>query len=259
MVQFCANISMLFAEVPFLERFGRARLAGFDTVEFQFPYEFGAAEIQAELEHHKLGLELFNFPAGDFAGGDRGLANDPRRSAEFQASVSTAFEYAQVLKPAKMNCMAGKRLEGVGEEQQRSTLIENLKAVADRATVEGIVLVTEPLNPHDAPGFFLPTPSDGFSIVAEAGHPNLKVEYDIYHAQRTEGNVIEAIKRHIDAIGHIQLADSPDRHEPGTGELEWRPIFEAIDNAGYTGRIGLEYKPSTERTEDSLGWMKEFV
>jgi hydroxypyruvate isomerase len=250
---------MLFAEVPFLERFGRARLAGFDAVEFQFPYEFDAAEIQAELEHHNLSLELFNFPAGDFAGGDRGLANDRRRSADFQASVSTAFEYAKVLKPAKMNCMAGKRLDGVSEDEQRATLIENLKTVADRATVEGILIVTEPLNPHDAPGFFLPTPSNGFSIVAEAGHPNLKVEYDIYHAQRTEGNVIEAIKRHIDAIGHIQLADSPDRHEPGTGDLEWRPIFEAIDNAGYKGRIGLEYKPSTERTEDSLGWMKEFV
>lgn len=259
MVRFCANVSMLFAEVPFLERFGRARAAGFEAVEFQFPYEFAAADIRAELDRNQQDVVLFNFPAGDFAAGDRGLANDPRRTADFQKSVATAFEYAGVLKPEKMNVMAGKRLDDVPEEVQRATLIENLKTVADQAAERGILLVTEPLNPFDAPGYSLPTPSDGFRLVAEAGHPNLKVEYDIYHAQRTEGNVIAAIETNIDAIGHIQLADSPNRNEPGTGELEWAPIFAAIDKVGFTGRIGLEYKPSTERTEDSLGWMKEYV
>ena len=259
MVRFCANISMLFAEAPFLERFGRARASGFDAVEFQFPYEFSAADIRAELDRHQLDLVLFNFPAGDFAAGDRGLANDPRRSADFQKSVATAFEYADALKPEKMNCMAGKRLDDVPEEVQRATLIENLTHVADQAAGKGLLLVTEPLNPFDAPGFYLPTPSDGFRLVADAGHPNLKVEYDIYHAQRTEGNVIDAIETNIDAIGHIQLADSPNRNEPGTGELDWPPIFAAIEGVGFTGRIGLEYKPSTERTEDSLGWMKEYV
>lgn len=259
MVRFCANVSMLFAEVPFLERFGHARAAGFDAVEFQFPYDFDASEIRAELDRHKLDLVLFNFPAGDFASGDRGLANDPRRSADFQKSVATAFAYADLLKPEKMNCMAGKRLDDVAEETQRATLIENLKSAASQAAERGIVLVTEPLNPFDAPGFYLPTPSDGFRIVAEASHPNLKVEYDIYHAQRTEGNVVAAIENNIGAIGHIQLADSPNRNEPGTGELDWPPIFAAIDRSGFTGRVGLEYKPSTARTEDSLGWMKEFV
>jgi hydroxypyruvate isomerase len=134
-----------------------------------------------------------------------------------------------------------------------------LRQAADQTAVEGILLVTEPLNPHDAPGFFLPTPSAGFEIVAEANHPNLKVEYDIYHAARTERDIVNAIRENIDAIGHIQLADAPGRTEPGTGEVAWRPIFEVIDAVGYSGRIGLEYKPSTERTEDSLGWMKEYA
>lgn len=259
MVRFCANLSMLFAEVPFLERFGRARAAGFDAVEFQFPYEFKAGDIQAELERHNLDLVLFNLPAGNFAAGDRGMANDPSRVEEFQETLAVAIEYARQLKPQKMNCMAGKRLDDVADEVHRSTLIGNLRTAADAALAENILLVTEPLNPHDAPGFFLPTPSDGFNIVAEAGHPNLKVEYDIYHAGRTEGNIVSAIARNIDAIGHIQLADVPGRHEPGTGTIEWREVFQAIDDAGYAGRIGLEYIPSTQNTEESLGWMKEYA
>ena len=249
---------MLFVEVPFLERFGKARMAGFDAVEFQFPYEFSATEIRAELDRHSLALVLFNFPAGNFAGGDRGMANDPDRRDEFHATMSAAFEYARVLKPAKMNCMAGKRLANVSDEMQRTTLIENLRRAADQGAAAGILLVTEPLNPSDAPGFFLSTPSDGFSVVADAAHPNLKVEYDIYHAQRTEGRVAETIREKIAAIGHIQLADSPDRHEPGTGDVDWSAAFTAIDAAGYMDWVGLEYKPSTGRTEDSLAWMKEY-
>jgi hydroxypyruvate isomerase len=259
MVQFCANVSMLFAEVPFLERFGRARAAGFDAVEFQFPYDFDAEAIKAELDTHHLDLVLFNFPAGDFAAGDRGMANDPNRIDDFNRTIETGLAYARTLKPARMNCMAGKRRGDAPEDVQRATLIDNLRQAADQTAVEGILLVTEPLNQHDAPGFFLPTPSAGFEIVAEANHPNLKVEYDIYHAARTEGDIVNAIRENIDAIGHIQLADAPGRNEPGTGELDWRPIFEVIDAVGYSGRIGLEYKPSTERTEDSLGWMKEYA
>jgi hydroxypyruvate isomerase len=258
MVRFCANLSMLFAEVPFLERFGRAKAAGFDAVEFQFPYEFKADDIRAELDRHGLQLILFNFPAGDFAAGDRGLASDPGRVEEFQGSMAKAMDYARVLKPAKLNCMAGKSLEGVDHAIQWSTLIGNLTTAADLAAAEGIMLVTEPLNPHDAPGFFLPTPGDGFRAVMDAAHPNLRVEYDLYHAQRTEGNLVETIRANIGAIGHIQLADAPDRHEPGTGEIEWAPVFAAIDSAGYRDWIGLEYKPSTERTEHSLGWMEEY-
>jgi len=259
MVRFCANLSMLFAEAPFLERFGRARAAGFDAVEFQFPYDFPADAIRAELDRHQFELVLFNMPAGDFAAGDRGMANDPARLDDFRSSLDTAMEYARVLKPAKMNCMAGTRLVDVPDGKQRATLIANLRMAADRAGAEGVLLVTEPLNPNDAPNFFLPRPSDGFAIVAAANHPNLKVEYDVYHAQRTEGEIVATIRNNIAAIGHIQVADNPGRNEPGTGELNWPFIFAAIDGAGYDTRIGLEYKPSTERTEDSLGWMKEYA
>jgi hydroxypyruvate isomerase len=259
MVRFCANVSMLFAEVPFLERFGRARAAGFDAVEFQFPYDVDAEAIKTELDKHDLDLILFNFPAGDFPAGDRGMANDPARIADFNRTLETGLEYARTLKPAKMNCMAGKWHGDTPEDLQRATLVDNLRNAADLTAAQGILLVTEPLNPHDAPGFFLPTPSSGFEVVAMADHPNLKVEYDIYHAARTEGDVVTAIRQNIDAIGHIQLADAPGRNEPGTGEIGWRPIFDVIDAVGYSGRIGLEYKPSTERTEDSLGWMKEYV
>jgi hydroxypyruvate isomerase len=259
MVRFCANVSMLFAEAPFLERFGRARAAGFEAVEFQFPYDFAPDAIRAELDRYNLELVLFNLPAGNFAAGDRGMANDPARIDEFRATVRTAMEYAAVLKPAKMNCMAGKRLADVPEDQQRATLIANLRDAADQAAARGILLVTEPLNPHDAPGFFLPRPSDGFAVVAEAKHANLKVEYDVYHAQRTEGEIVATIRNNIDAIGHIQIADNPGRNEPGSGELNWPFIFAAIDDAGYDTRIGLEYKPSTERTDDSLSWMKEYA
>ena len=259
MVRFCANLSMLFGDVPFLERFGRAKAAGFDAVEFQFPYEFKPEEIRSRLGEHGQDLVLFNFPAGDFAAGDRGLANDPTRIEAFQESMAKAMAYARVLKPAKMNCMAGKRLDAVDDDVQWSTLIGNLRTAADFAAAEGVLLVTEPLNPFDAPGFYLPNPSDGFRAVMDSGHPNLKVEYDIYHAQRTEGNVVETIASNIAHIGHIQLADAPDRHEPGTGEIEWAPVFAAIDAAGYDDWIGLEYKPSTPRTEDSLGWMKEYA
>ena len=172
--------------------------------------------------------------------------------------MAVALEYARVLKPAKMNCMAGKRLEDVSDDVQRATLIGNLKTAADFTSAEGILLVTEPLNPFDAPGFYLGTPSEGFSVVAEVNHPNLKVEYDIYHAQRTEGGVVDAIRQNIGAIGHIQLADSPARNEPGTGDVDWPAVFKTIDAVGYTDWIGLEYKPSTNRTEDSLVWMKEY-
>ncbi|HQY31219.1 MAG TPA: TIM barrel protein, partial [Thermomicrobiales bacterium] len=217
MVRFCANISMLFAEAPFLDRFELAKAAGFEAVEFQFPYEIPAAEIQIRLLATGQELVLFNFPAGNFAAGDRGMATDPDRVDQFQALSEQGLEYASILRPAKMNCLAGKLLEGVSHEAQRETLLNNLAWLADRTAEAGIRLVIEPLNPFDAPDFFLPTPSSGFNVVADLNHPNLKVEYDIYHAQRTEGNIVETIAANFAHIGHIQLADAPDRNEPGTG------------------------------------------
>jgi hydroxypyruvate isomerase len=258
LVRFCANISMLYGEVPFLDRFERAARSGFDAIELQFPYEFRPDELRLRLDEHHLELELFNLPSGDFARGDRGMATDPERTDEFLRSVDLALEYAATLKPRKLNCLSGKRLDGISVEAQRDQLNRNLSFTADLVASAGIKLLVEPLNPYDAPGFFLPTPSSGFSIVEEVGHPNLSVQYDIYHAQRTEGNIITTMTEHRDQIGHIQLADAPARNEPGTGELNWAFIFAEIDRLGFTDRIGLEYKPSRADTDETLMWMKEY-
>lgn len=258
MVRFCPNLSMLYTEGPFLERFERARAAGFSAVEFQFPYDHPAIEVARAIDDAGVDVVLFNLPAGDFAAGERGIANDPARTDDFRQSLNQAMEYAAAIKPMRMNCLAGKSLADVPVLLQRQTLIGNLRTAADAAGERGIGLMVEPLNPYDAPGFFLPTPSDGFAIVDEAAHPNLTVEYDIYHAQRTEGNIVTAISEHLAEIGHIQVADSPDRNEPGTGELSWRFIFERIDALGYPGWIGLEYKPRGGDTDASLAWTEAY-
>ena len=258
MVRFCPNLSMLYGEVPFLERFERARGAGFTAVEFQFPYDHPVADVAQAVRDAGVEVVLFNLPAGDFAAGDRGMANDPHRTVDFAQSLELALEYAAVIKPTKMNCLAGKVLEGVTLDEQRQTLLANLQMAADATAERGFGLMIEPLNPYDAPGFFLPKPSDGFAIVRELGHPNLTVEYDVYHAQRTEGNIVTAISEGLGNIGHIQIADSPGRNEPGTGELNWGLIFEQIDKSGYAGWIGLEYKPSSGDTDSSLAWMEAY-
>ena len=249
---------MLYTEIPFLERFDRARMAGFAAVEFQFPYDHPIDDVAKAITDAKVQVVIFNLPAGDFAAGDRGMANDPQRSDEFRRSLDTAMEYAAAIKPMKLNCLAGKLLESVPVPEQRQALIANLRLAADAAAERDIGMMVEPLNPYDAPGFFLPAPSEGFAVVQEAAHPNLTVEYDIYHAQRTEGNIVTAISDHLAAIGHIQIADSPHRNEPGTGELNWNYIFPQIDRSGYSGWIGLEYKPSTGDTDRSLGWMEAY-
>lgn len=255
MPRFAANLSMLFTEAPFLERFELARDAGFSAVEFLFPYDFDAADVAAALSDSGLTLALFNFPAGDFGSGDRGLAGDPSRTSAFQESADLAMQYAEVLRPEKMNCLAGKTIPGVSRQEQLDALISNLRFAADLASAHGVRLVMEPLNPFDAPGYLIATPDEGFAVIQEASHPNLKVQYDIYHAQRTQGNMTSTLAARIPLIGHIQIADSPDRHEPGTGEINFPHVFKAIDDAGYDGWVSLEYKPSTE-TSASLGWLR---
>lgn len=255
MPRFAANISMLFTEVPFLERFTLARDAGFDAVEFLFPYEHDSAEIASALRESDLTLALFNFPAGDFSAGDRGLASDPSRTDVFRESADLAMWYAQALKPEKMNCLAGKVIPGVSRQSQLETLVANLRYAADLAAGQGVRLVMEPLNPFDAPGYLISTPDEGFSIIEQADHPNLRVQYDIYHAQRTQGNMTSTLFGRMPLIGHIQIADSPDRHEPGTGEINFPFVFQVIDAAGYDGWVSLEYKPRTETTA-SLEWLR---
>lgn len=256
MPRFAANVSMLFTEAPFLERFEHAARVGFRAVEFLFPYEFDTAAIANELRKNGLEQVLFNLPAGNFAAGDRGMANDPRRVEEFREGVARGLSIARELGCGRLNCLAGLRLDDVPEETQLATLVDNLRYAADAAAEIGVRQVVEPLNAFDAPGYMAPTPEAGFALVERANHPNLKLQYDVYHSQRMSGNLTATIAARIDQIGHVQIADSPARHEPGTGEINYPFVFAALDAAGYDGWVSLEYRPSTT-TEASLTWLVE--
>jgi hydroxypyruvate isomerase len=256
MPKFAANLSMLFTEYPFLERFARAKAAGFQAVEFLFPYEYDSRTIADELRRNELQQVLFNHPAGDFSAGDRGMANDPSRVEEFRAGVHKGLAIAAQLGCGRLNCLAGLRLGDVPEETQTATLIENLRYAADAAARAGVLQVVEPLNAFDAPGYFLPTPELGFAVVERAEHPNLRLQYDVYHAQRMSGNLAATIAARIDLIGHVQIADSPARHEPGTGEINYPFVLQALDDAGYDGWVSLEYRPR-HTTEASLRWLTD--
>ena len=257
MPRFAANVSMLFTEVPFPERFAAAAAAGFRAVEFLFPYDEDVAAIDAGLRTNGLTQVLFNLPAGDFAAGDRGIANDPARVDEFRAGVERAIEIAVRIGCPKLNCLVGLALPSVPLDAQWGTVETNLAFAADRAAAAGIHQVVEPLNPFDAPGFLLASPSQGFDLVERIAHPNLSLQYDLYHAQRTEGNLADTIASRKPVIGHVQIADSPDRHQPGTGEIAWPFVFRALDEAGYDGWVSLEYRPLGP-TEDSLGWLRDW-
>jgi hydroxypyruvate isomerase len=243
MPRFAANVSMLFTEYPFLERFSHARAAGFEAVEFLFPYEFETAAIATALRRSDLQQVLFNLPAGNFATGDRGMANDPRRVEEFRDGVARGLSIATELGCDRLNCLVGRRLDDVPEEIQLSTLVDNLRYAAEQAAAAGVRQVVEPLNVYDAPGYFLPTPDAGFALVERVAHPNLTLQYDVYHAQRMSGNLAATIKERISQIGHVQIADSPDRHEPGTGEIHYPFVLRALDDTGYDGWVSLEYRP----------------
>jgi hydroxypyruvate isomerase len=256
MPKFAANLSMLFTEHPFLERFERAKTAGFQAVEFLFPYEYDISAIARELRRNELEQVLFNLPAGNFATGDRGMANDPSRIEEFRTGVAEGLKIANELRCGRLNCLAGLRLADVPEATQMATLIENLRFAADAAASAGVLQVVEPLNVFDAPGYFLPTPDSGFAIVEQAAHPNLLLQYDIYHSQRMSGNLAATIRARIAQIGHVQIADSPARHEPGTGEINYPFVLQELDDAGYDGWVSLEYRPR-DTTQSSLTWLSE--
>lgn len=257
MPRFAANLSMLFTEYPFLERFDRAAAAGFQGVEFLFPYAEDASAIREALSRNGLEQVLFNLPAGDFAAGERGIANDPSRTGEFRDGVARALEIADRLSCPMLNCLIGLELPGSPIEQQWATVESNLAYAAEQAQTASVRQVVEPLNPFDAPGFLLVSPDQGFDLVERIGHPNLSVQYDLYHAQRTAGNLTATIQGRIDRIGHVQIADSPGRNQPGTGEINFPFVLEALDTAGYAGWVSLEYKPLGS-TEESLGWLREW-
>ncbi len=257
MTRLCANLSMLFTEHDFLDRFDAAAKAGFSGVEYLFPYDFAAADIKARLDACGLTQVLFNLPAGDWAAGERGIACHPDRTEEFRAGVQRAIEYAQVLGNRQVNCLAGIQPAGVSAEQAHSTFVANLKYAAAELEKAGIRLVMEAINSRDIPGFFLNTTAQALALRDEVGSDNLSLQYDIYHMQIMEGDLARTIEANLGAINHIQLADNPGRHEPGTGEINYAFLFSFIDRIGYDGWIGCEYKPATT-TEAGLGWLKAY-
>lgn len=258
MPRFAANLSMLFTEVPFPERFARAAKAGFRSVEFLFPYAWPAAEIRERLDANGLALVLHNLPAGDWDAGERGIACHPDRVAEFRQGVQRAIEYARVLGAPRLNCLAGKAPPGVDPQALRSTLVENLRYAAGELAASGLTLLVEPINTYDIPGFYLSRTRQALDILDEVGAPNAMLQYDIYHAQRTEGELAATLQAHLARIGHIQLADNPGRHEPGTGEINYAFLLAHLDRIGYSGWIGCEYKPAG-RTEDGLHWRQRYA
>ena len=254
MPKFAANLTMLFTEVPFLDRFERAAKAGFDAVEFLFPYSFPAAEIKSRLAANGLKLVLHNLPAGDWDAGERGIACLPDRVEEFRLGVAKAIEYGTALGTPRLNCLAGKAPAGANDSVLRETFVANLKFAAAELKKAGLRLLIEPINTFDIPGFYLNRTAQALAILDDVGSDNLFVQYDIYHAQRMEGELAATMKKHLARIGHIQLADNPGRNEPGTGEINYDFLFAHLDAIGYAGHIGCEYKPATT-TEAGLGWL----
>ncbi|GHE21620.1 hydroxypyruvate isomerase [Halomonas urumqiensis] len=254
MPKFAANLSMLFTEVDFLDRFKAAADAGFKGVEYLFPYDYPASDIKARLDEHGLTQVLHNLPAGDWGAGERGIACHPDRVEEFRAGVEQAIDYATTLGCRQVNCLAGIQPEGVSDDEARKTLVDNLRFAAEKLEAAGILLIAEPINTRDIPGFFLNRTEQALALFDEVGSNNLKLQYDIYHMQIMEGDLAPTIEKHFDRIAHVQLADNPGRHEPGTGEINYPFLFGHLDRLGYQGWIGCEYKPAGS-TQEGLGWL----
>jgi len=253
MPRFAANLSMMFTDVPFLERFGRAAAAGFEAVEFLFPYEHPAEAIAAELDRHGLTQALFNLPPGDFAKGERGIASLPGREAEFREGVETALRYAGATRCRTLHCMAGLLPEGADRAHHEAVYVENLRHAARRCAEAGITLVIEPINTRDIPGYFLNYQHQARRIIERVGEPNLKLQLDLYHCQIMEGDLARHIREFADITAHVQIAGVPERHEPDLGEVNYPYLFAVLDEVGYGGWVGCEYRPKG-RTEDGLGW-----
>ena len=249
---------MLFTEAPFLDRFAAAAEAGFRGVEYLFPYAFQKDDIAERLHKNGLTQVLFNLPAGDWEAGERGIACHPDRVSEFQDGVGKAIDYAKTLGCTQVNCLAGIAPAGVEPQAAHRTLAENLKFAASKLQDAGITLFAEPVNTYDIPGFYLNRTEQAVRILDDVGADNAFVQYDIYHAQRMEGELANTMKKYFDRIGHMQLADNPGRNEPGTGEINWAFLFSHIDKIGYKGWIGCEYKPLTN-TEAGLGWRQRLA
>jgi hydroxypyruvate isomerase len=257
MPRFAANLSMMFNEVPFLDRFALAAKAGFKGVEFLFPYEHPAAEIAARLKDNGLQQVLFNAPAGDFGKGERGMAAIPGKQTAFRESIKLALEYATALACPRLHIMAGLKPEGIAHDTLTAVYGANLAYAADECAKVGVKPIIEPINHRDIPGFFLNTTDQAAAIIAAIGPEKLGLQFDLYHCQITEGDVVKRVEKHLPLIAHMQVADTPGRHEPGTGEVNWPFVFKTIDALGFRGWIGCEYRPAGE-TLAGLSWFAPY-
>lgn len=253
MPRYAANLSMLFTEHPLADRFQAARDAGFDAVEIQFPYEMAAESMAARLAEAGLLLVLHNLPAGDWAAGDRGIAVDPVRRDEFRAGVARALAYAEALSCPRLNCLAGIAPEGLDSDRARRTLLDNLRFAAEAVAAEGRQLLIEPINSIDVPGFWLNRAAQALDILDTLHDYPLQWQFDVYHMTRMGEDVPVLLDAHLERIGHIQIADAPGRHEPGSGGIPFDALFAQLDRIGYRGWVGCEYLPSTD-TVSSLAW-----
>ena len=258
MPKLCANLSLLYTELDFMDRFAAASKSGFKGVEYLFPYAYPKAQLVDALARNKLVQVLHNMPPGDWAKGDRGIACQPDRVGEFQDGVGKAIAYATALGCKQVNCLAGLAPQGVAPDKVRATFVANLKFAAEKTKAAGIRLVTEPVNNRDIPGFYLNRSQQALEIMDEVGSDNLWLQYDIYHMQIMEGNLARTIEANLARINHMQLADNPGRHEPGTGEINYPFLFDWIDRIGYAGWIGCEYNPKSG-TAEGLGWARPYL
>lgn len=258
MPRFAANLSMMYQEIDFLDRFTAAARDGFEAVEYLFPYEYAPQDIAARLQSNQLTQALFNLPPGDWAKGERGMACLPGREAEFAQSVQTALPYALATGCRKLHAMAGLLPANVTPEQARATYITNLRAAARVLAPHGITLLIEPINTRDMPGYFLNYQQQAHDIVAEVGEANLKVQMDFYHCQIMEGDLTRRLQKHFSGVGHIQIASVPDRHEPDAGEVNFEHLYAELDALGYDGWIGCEYRPAAA-TSAGLTWLRPYL
>ena len=258
MPKFAANLTMLFGELPFLDRFAAAKAAGFNGVEYLFPYDYDRAVLSERLQQYGLTQVLHNLPAGDWAAGERGIAILPDRVEEFREGVAWAIEYARALDCRQVNCLVGVAPAEADIAELRSVLVNNLRFAAEALAEYRIKLLIEPINTRDIPGFFLTGTAQAAQIIADVGSDNLFIQYDIYHMQIMEGDIAPTLQKQLSHIAHVQLADNPGRNEPGTGEINYPFLFRHLDAIGYRGWVGCEYKPKTS-TAEGLGWHADFA
>jgi hydroxypyruvate isomerase len=256
-VRFSANVSILFKEVPFLDRFGRAREAGFSAVEFWWPSDEDPGEVEEAVKGSGLEVALFNFDAGDMAAGDRGLAGDPERQGQFRENVPVALDLAGSLGCGRLNALVGHEVPDMAREEQLALARENVRFAAREAGAVDVTIMVEAVNTFENGPYLLHTTEQAVAFVGDVGRENVRVQHDLYHMQRMEGNLVANLREHIGLIGHVQIADSPGRGEPGTGEIHYPFVLGELERLGYEGYVGLEYNPTTETTAESLAWLPE--